>query len=85
MPNEWVEVETRLPPEREEVDVWMYITPSPRSFGWGDRFRLIEVWRVGDKWFHRHEGAEKELYADYVTHWMPMPKPPNGLPRSSVG
>lgn len=64
-------------PDREEVDLWMHIYASPRSFGMADSFRVIEAWRRDGKWFHRHDGKEAELYADYVTHWMPMPQSPD--------
>lgn len=78
--SEWISVAKRRPPQRKEVDVWMDIYASPRSFGMGDSFRVVEAWRVGDQWFHRQNGKEMELYADYVSHWMPIPKSPRKRP-----
>ena len=73
---EWQPIETFQAPEREEVDVWMNIYASPRSMGWADAFRIPNAYRVKGKWFHLHEGKETELFADYITHWMPLPEPP---------
>lgn len=58
------------------VDLWLEIHASPRSFGMSDSFRVTDCWKQGVKWVHK-EGAEtKELYQEYITHWMPLPKPP---------
>lgn len=77
--NNWISIRKRVPEPGRRVDIWMEIYASPRSFGMGDSFRVIEAWRENGKWFHRHEGKVKELYNDYVTHWMPMPKAPKRI------
>lgn len=62
--------------DRKQVDLWMHIVASPMSMGFGDAFRVPNCWKVDGKWFHLHEGQEKELASHYITHWMPVPKPP---------
>lgn len=59
-------------PDREKVNVWLTIYPSPRSMGMGDAYEVPEAWRQDGKWFHVHDGKEAELYSDYVTHWRPV-------------
>jgi hypothetical protein len=44
--------------------------------GWADAFRVVDAYRVDSKWFHRTPNKEMELVSDYITHWMPIPKPP---------
>lgn len=73
----WQPIATAPDCDRVEVDLWMEVPPSPRSMGWGDSFRVTNAYRIGKKWFHETErGEEKELYADYITHWMPLPPAP---------
>jgi hypothetical protein len=62
--------------DHAKVDLWLDIYPSPRSFGWGDSFRVIDAWREKGKWFHYHEGKPTEIYNDYITHYMLTPEPP---------
>lgn len=75
-PTDWIPISKRLPKDYRKVDIWMCIQPSLRSMGWGDSFRQTEVWREDGKWVHHSEGKKLELYAPYVTHWMPQPRPP---------
>lgn len=74
--NNWRPIKSYRGHDRREVDLWMQVYASPRSFGWSDAFRVVDAYRVQGKWLHRHEGKEQELYADYITHWMPCPRPP---------
>jgi hypothetical protein len=72
----WIKVSDRLPDDRDEVDVWMEVYASPRSMGWADSFTVQNAYRKDGKWFHRTErGEEKELYADYITHWVKITEP----------
>ncbi len=77
--SEWKPIKTFRGPDRREVDIWLSVHASPRSFGMADAWRVTEAWRTEGKWFHRHNGKEMELVGDYITHWMPMPKPPARL------
>lgn len=63
------------------VDLWLTVPASPRSMGISDAWRVIDCWQTKDgKWWHR-DGLKgtAELYNPYVTHWMPVPDPPEGL------
>lgn len=82
--SEWQPIET-APNEvwpNSEVDLWLQVHASPRSFGWADYFRVTDCYREltedghTGKWVHRHDGKEVELYQPYITHWMPLPEPP---------
>ncbi len=59
-----------------EVDLWLYVWASPRSFGMSDSFRIPNAYKRNGKWFNLCNGNEEEIYADYITHWMPIPKEP---------
>lgn len=83
--NEWLPIE-EAPVEvdmHKPVDLWLSVHASPRSFGWSDAFRVTDCYRklvtsegfVGP-WVHIVGGREKELFSDYITHWMPLPDPP---------
>lgn len=74
--NPWRPIKTYRGNEFRRVDLWVRIYQSPRSFGMSDAFRVTDAWRQDSKWFHSHEGHKTELNADYVTHWMPLPRPP---------
>ena len=75
--SSWRPIKTFRGPNRREVDVWMHIYASPRSMGMSDSFRVTNAYKVNGKWFHLFNGKEEELYSDYITHWMPIPKPPS--------
>ena len=62
--------------ERAQVDLWMRVHASPRSFGMGDAFRVTNCWKEAGKWFHIHNSRPAELFSEYITHWMPTPEPP---------
>lgn len=78
--NVWISVTKQLPDDYERVDVWLHITPSIFSMGFGDAWREVEVWRERGKWFHLNkmeDGKKMELYSHYITHWRKMPDGPN--------
>lgn len=79
--SEWKPIKTFRGPDHRKVDIWLSVHASPRSFGMADAWRVIECWRKDGKWFHYHEGKEAEIVAEYITHWMPEPKPPKQLRR----
>ena len=72
----WRPISTAPKGEYREVDLWLHIEPSLRSPGMGDSFRGIDAYRKDGKWVHRFKGEEAELDAEYITHWMPIPKGP---------
>jgi hypothetical protein len=74
----WRPIKTCRAGFREEVDLWMDIPASPMSMGMADSFRVPSAYRLldGKKWFHYQDGKEQELNSSYITHWMPIPKPP---------
>lgn len=73
----WQQIDT-APKDGTRIDLWLTVTASPRSFGISDAWRVIDCYWHWTKegWYHLHEGEEKELYGPYVTHWMPLPEPP---------
>jgi hypothetical protein len=74
----WKPIRSFRGPDYRQVDLWLTVFASPLSFGWADAFRVVECWREDGKWMHIDVGEKKELNALYITHWMPMPKPPRG-------
>lgn len=72
----WIPVTKRLPKNGVKVDIWLHIYASPRSMGFGDSDREINCWRQDGKWVHYYKSEVAEIYSDYVTHWMPIAKPP---------
>lgn len=72
----WQPISTFNGLDYEEVDIWIQIYESPRSMGFSDSFRIVEAYRKKGKWVHRQDGEEKELFSDYITHWMPIPIAP---------
>lgn len=62
--------------ESNPVDIWMHVTASLRSMGWGDSWRIPDCWLKDGKWVHRYKGEIAELEKDHITHWVRPPKPP---------
>jgi hypothetical protein len=61
----------------DPVDLWMTVYPSPASMGISDAFRITDCWKGPEgKWTHDYKGSPAELNQLYITHWMPLPKPP---------
>lgn len=73
----WQPIKTAPKQDYVEVDLWMQWGASPMTMGMADAFRVTEAYRKEGKWTHRHEGKEKALAEEYITHWMPIPKAPN--------
>lgn len=67
--------------ERRQVDLWVQIYASPRSMGMSDAFRVPNCWKKDGKWFHWHNKEESQLFPDYITHWMRVPRPPRTTAR----
>lgn len=64
----WIQVGTKLPKVGEVVLAWSGDYPKPQ----------IVVFRGEDQW--KYEGEEHFALA-YVTHWMPLPEPPETRPK----
>ena len=67
-PNEWVSVEERLPRSQEDVLVVAF---------WHERWQTMVGWHsdMGRKWRVITPHGERE--PGDVTHWMPLPPPPD--------
>jgi hypothetical protein len=61
-----------------KCDLWMQWGASPLTMGMGDSFRVSDAYRRDGKWYHRESYQEKELNADYITHYAERPVGPNG-------
>jgi hypothetical protein len=75
----WQPIETAPTevPKWRPVDLWMKVHASPMSFGMSDAFRVTDCWRNAEgKWVHLFQETEAELNERYITHWMPLPAPP---------
>jgi hypothetical protein len=68
----WRKISSFTLGDREKVNLWLTIYPSPRSMGIGDAWEVPGAWREGAKWFHIHNGRPMEINGDYVTHWRPL-------------
>lgn len=67
--SEWITVKERLPAEDEEV-----LISAEED---GERTAFVAFWRQDAKWWDNcYTGWVKEHLN--VTHWMPLPEPPEG-------
>lgn len=67
MTGEWISVEERLPEIGDEVDVFESDTEQ----------RVADVWlSINNQWTKVVNGSIM-LPVPNVTHWMPLPDPPN--------
>lgn len=72
-PNEWVSVEERLPEEKE-----MCLLYTPR-----DGIMCVGFYAGNDNWEHKHKWKlvtamrSSQTLTKKVTHWMPIPEPPD--------
>ena len=72
-PNEWVSVEERLPEEKE-----MCLLYTPR-----DGIMCVGFYAGNDNWEHKHKWKlvtamrSSQTLTKKVTHWMPIPAPPD--------
>ena len=77
-PNEWVSVEERLPEGNGEYIVTACDEGCPAGEGiWYDTVVVFAEYYDGC-WIW-NDGTEYDL-TDIVTHWMPLPAPPNRRP-----
>ena len=68
-PNEWVSVEERLPPLRKNVLVCAY---------WHEHWGVYMGWNSGHGWtVSCGIGQRSDVQ---VSHWMPLPAPPDRRP-----
>jgi hypothetical protein len=73
--REWRPI-SEAPKDGTYVDLWINIYASPRSMGMSDSFVVRDAWHEEGKWFHYDIGQKKEIYSNYVTHFMLRPEPP---------
>ena len=77
-PNEWVSVEERLPEGNGEYIVTACDEGCPAGEGiWYDT--VVVFAEYYDGCWTWNDGTEYDL-TDIVTHWMPLPAPPNRRP-----
>ena len=73
-PNEWVSVEERLPPLRKTVLVCAY---------WHEHWGVYIGWNSGHGWtVSCGIGQRSDVQ---VSHWMPLPAPPDRRPPEEEG
>ena len=78
-PNEWVSVEESLPEKRGEYIVCACDEGEPIDERiWGDTVVICADYYDGT--FTWYEGDTEYDISDIVTHWMPLPAPPNCRP-----
>lgn len=68
-PSRWIGVEERLPEAGERVLVWFDHYTSP----------AVATWFLGEGFFADYPDGTAEhdtVEICYVTHWMPLPEPP---------
>jgi hypothetical protein len=76
----WIKCSERMP----DLYQWVLVCNSPKGAG---EPRCINIWRWdGTDWDSINVGHVNsptfsdityDLYTDQVTHWMPLPKPPD--------
>ena len=66
--NEWISVEERLPEGHMQVLMW------------SARWKIAEAGSYYNKHFWVYTEIGDGYIADNITHWMPLPAPPNRRP-----
>jgi hypothetical protein len=74
--DQWRPIATAEKCPFAEIDVWLEIPSSLMTMGFGDSFRVTDVWFHDGKWVHMHGNVMKPLRTEYITHWMPRPEGP---------
>jgi len=74
--NEWISVEDRLPKSGQLViAAWLHFATGSRTV---DNSYMKSSIHYGGYWRVREDEDLNELQTGWkVTHWMPLPKPPN--------
>lgn len=67
-PNEWISVEERLPEGHMQVLMW------------SARWKIAEAGSYYNKHFWVYTEIGDGYIADNITHWMPLPAPPDSRP-----
>lgn len=67
-PNEWVSVEDELPENNTQVLMW------------SARWKIAEAGSYYNKHFWVYSEIGDGYIADNITHWMPLPAPPDHRP-----
>ncbi len=68
----WVSVKDRLPPKSDD---YMDINEVDCVFTHGNRPRVLRGYYVHELHQWRMSGSPSD-FSEYVTHWRPLPKPP---------
>lgn len=85
--EQWKQIKTyrgRSYPGVGMVDLWMQWGAWPSTMGMADAFRVPDCWKKDGKWFHYNKGDVAELNIEYITHWMPTPKPPRAYKKRNT-
>jgi hypothetical protein len=64
--EDWISVKTTLPEMNVSVLVWID----------GGFWRILKRRQDTDKWRWYTDDEEMMYLQDWITHWMPLPKPP---------
>lgn len=64
-PNEWVSVEEKLPEDNTQVLMW------------SARWKIAEAGSYYNQHFWVYSEIGDGYIADNITHWMPLPSPPD--------
>jgi hypothetical protein len=64
---EWISVKDRLPDPKDDVDVLVYYDSEYNEF------EMAVAYWTGRQWVSE---LEDPILLSDVTHWMPLPKPP---------
>ncbi len=72
----WISIKLAMPLDNMAVDAWV-VCDSP-SHAKQLQYRTTNAYRDDGAWWHKPGGVTFPLEAKYcrVTHWMPIPGPP---------
>lgn len=62
--NKWISVKDRLPEEGQKVIVF------------DNEYKTVDTYEFEDSKFLYRDSYHTDDYTNFVTHWMPLPKPP---------